>query len=88
MQLLEDRKDVCNYWKTVRKIYWNFTEGALDHTPNSTGFGRDYGPVVRQATHYISFRLCRTSIVLGLISVTVEVELAKLCGINPVTWSV
>jgi hypothetical protein len=74
---MKEKKDVCCYWKTVRKRYWDFTEGALDHAPGNTGFGRGYGPVVRQTTHYVSLRLCRTLSYYGLISVTVEVELAE-----------
>jgi hypothetical protein len=39
-QLLDDIKE--------KKRYWKLKEEALDHTLWRTGFGRGYGPVVRQ----------------------------------------
>jgi hypothetical protein len=41
-QLLDNLKEKIRYWK--------LKEEALDRTPWSTRFGRDYGPVVRQTT--------------------------------------
>jgi hypothetical protein len=39
-QLLDDLKE--------KRRYWKLKEEALDHTVWRTGFGRGYGPVVRQ----------------------------------------
>jgi hypothetical protein len=39
-QLLDDLKE--------RRRYWKLKEEALDRTVWRTGFGRGYGPVVRQ----------------------------------------
>jgi hypothetical protein len=41
-QLLDDLKEKMGYWKPKAE--------ALDRTVWRTGFGRDYGPVVRQNT--------------------------------------
>jgi hypothetical protein len=44
----EEEEDVNSYWvKKIRII--NVKEEALDRTVWRTGFGRGYGPVVRQA---------------------------------------
>jgi hypothetical protein len=40
-QLLDDRKET--------RVYWRLKEEALDNTGWRTGYGRGYGPVVRQA---------------------------------------
>ena len=41
------RKQVLDYFKEKRR-YWKFKEEAPDLNVWRTGFGRGYGPVVRQ----------------------------------------
>jgi len=36
------------YDLNAKRIYWKLKEEALDRTVWRTGFGRGYGPVVRQ----------------------------------------
>jgi hypothetical protein len=43
------RKQLLDGLKEKRR-YWKLKEEALDRTVWGTGFGRDYGPVVRQTT--------------------------------------
>jgi hypothetical protein len=43
------RKQLLDNLKEKRR-YWKLKEEALDRTLWRTRFGRDYGPVVRQAT--------------------------------------
>jgi hypothetical protein len=35
-----------------RKMYWNLKEEALDRTVWRNRFGRGYGPIAKQITHY------------------------------------
>ena len=61
-QLLDELKETIGYWQ--------LKEEALDRTPRGTGFGRGYGPVIRQTMHNASFLFSIPCVAADVVIVT------------------